>query len=80
MTVSNSDYNRDTEDYDLIRFRAGSDLLWPITLFRPALDTEVISLLVDIDDTNKPKQDKVSSRQCLNQFVHHVWMANQDKF
>ncbi len=80
MTISNFERDRDSKNYDLIHLRSSSDLLWPTTLFRPALDTEVISLLVDSDNTDKSKQDRVSCRQHLNQFVRQVWAANQDKF
>ena len=80
MTISDPHGHLDSEAYDLIHLRSGSDLLWPTTLFRPALDTEVISLLVDTNAPEKSKQDKVSGRQYLNQFVHQVWTANQDKF
>ena len=80
MTISNAESDLDSEQYSLIHLRSGSDLLWPTTLFRPALDTEGISLLVDVDDNNKLKQDKNSCRQHLNQFVRQVWAANQDKF
>ena len=54
MTVSNIKGDGVCDErYDLIRLRSSSDLLWPTTLFRSALDTEVISLLVDSDDSTQ---------------------------
>ena len=80
MTKSNFDRNGNLENSFLIHLRSGSDLLWPISLFRPALDTEVISLLTDLDDSDKSEQAARFDRQHLNQFVRQVWEANQDKF
>lgn len=58
--------------YDL---RMGSDLLWPISLFRPALDTEVIPLLTMLDTS-----DSQTAQAQLNWFVRQVWQANQSDF
>ena len=63
----------------LVNLHSGSDLLWPISLFRAALDLEVIGWLADLDDADKHIQ-QTSSRQCLNQFVQQVWEANKEKF
>ena len=68
------------ENSGLIHLHSGSDLLWPLVLFRHALDTEVISILANLNDTSKSKQTTASCRQHLNQFVKQVWAANQDKF
>ena len=63
----------------LINLCSGSDLLWPVSLFRAALDMEVIGWLANLDDGDKHIQ-QTSSRQCLNQFVQQVWEANKEKF
>lgn len=81
MIALNSQGEPTVNNSDLIHLHSGSDLLWPITLFRHALDTEVICLLANLnDDTNKLKPAQVSCRQYLNQFITQVWRANQDKF
>ncbi|MEM8828474.1 MAG: hypothetical protein AAGE96_03845 [Cyanobacteria bacterium P01_G01_bin.19] len=80
MTMCNFEDSRDSADLDLIHLQSSSDLLWPTSLFRPALDTEVISLLTDTDTDSKTNKGAVSSKQHLNQFVKRVWRANQDKF
>jgi hypothetical protein len=63
--------------YDL---RSSADLVWPLTLFRPALDTEVIPLLVQLL-TLEPQPDcDPAAKQQLNQFIHQVWQAHPDAF
>ncbi|WP_315791608.1 hypothetical protein [Fischerella sp. JS2] len=55
--------------------REASDLLWPINLFRPALDTEVIDLLSQVlAKEPKPELDS-PAKQLLHQFIHKVWQA-----
>lgn len=62
--------------YDL---RSTADLIWPLTLFRSALDTEVIPLMVDLLGSQPQiDRDPVACNQ-LNQFVHKVWQAWQGK-
>ncbi len=57
--------------YDL---RQGADLFWPIARFRPALDTEVIPLLVHLDAQGL---DGSAATQQLRDFLHQVWQAHQ---
>ena len=80
MTIKLVEGDRYTESFELIQLQFSSDLLWPINLFRPALDTEVISLLADLDNNHKQKPNKIPPRQYLNQFIRQVWAANKDKF
>ena len=68
------------EPTQLIDLQSGSDLLWPISLFRPALDTEVISLLPLLSDRHSPSVNKSPNRQYLNRFIQQVWRDNRDKF
>ncbi len=67
------------EPTQLIDLQSGSDLLWPITLFRPALDTEVVSLLPLLGDRYSPSVN-TSNKQYLNRFIQQVWQDNRDKF
>ncbi len=64
----------------IVDLQSGSDLLWPINLFRAALDTEVIGFLSQLKDRDRFSASKTSNRQCLNKFVRQVWQDNQDKF
>ncbi|TBR58844.1 hypothetical protein BLD44_003745 [Mastigocladus laminosus UU774] len=55
--------------------REASDLLWPLDLFRPALDTEIISILSQLlAKEPKPEIDS-PTKQLLHQFIHEVWRA-----
>jgi len=60
-----------------LRFEA--DLLWPITLFRPALDIEVIPLLAMLPSLPQSERDPTVARR-LNQFIHQVWQAYKGAF
>lgn len=60
--------------------RLGADLVWPISLFRPALDTEVIPLLVQLDDSGTPCESNPEAHRQLSCFVHQVWQAYQSAF
>ncbi len=58
--------------------RDASDLLWPINLFRPALDTEVITLLSQVLAKEPKTEPDSTAKQQLNQFIHLLWQAYQD--
>ena len=66
--------------YDL---RQGADLLWPLHLFRAALDTEVLPLLTYLNPsdtrTTHGKSDQVGQQQ-FRQFVQRVWQAHPEAF
>lgn len=57
--------------------RDASDLLWPANLFRPALDTEVISLLSQILAKELKTEPDSAAKQQLNQFIHQLWQVYQ---
>ena len=65
--------------YDL---RQGADLFWPAVLFRPALDTEVIPLLVKLDSPDEVQQQANNSdaHEQLSCFVRTVWQAYKSVF
>ncbi len=58
--------------------RDASDLLWPIHLFRPALDTEVIGLLSQLLPKEPKADTDTVAQQQLHQFIHQFWQAYQD--
>ena len=61
--------------------QSGADLLWPICLFRMALDTEVMPLLSQLHNHQPPNQAATTaSRYQLKQFVHQVWEAYPQAF
>ncbi|BAZ66592.1 hypothetical protein NIES4106_13440 [Fischerella sp. NIES-4106] len=57
--------------------RETSDLLWPLDLFRPALDTEVISILSQVLAKEPKPEIDFPSKQLLHQFIHEVWQAHK---
>ncbi len=72
MLVTNTDVPQLITD-----LRGASDLLWSIDMFRPALDTEVITLLSKVlAKEPKPGTDSAAKLQ-LNQFIHQVWQAHK---
>jgi hypothetical protein len=73
-------HSQATEMGILINLRSGSDLLWPDSLFRPALDIEIIYLLPQLKELNHHSETKTFQQKYLNQFIHLVWQAHQDKF
>jgi hypothetical protein len=64
-----------SEEYTLSDLRDGADLLWPLSLFRAAVDTEVISLLSQLQSLDSEKKDAVIASRQLKDFVDRVWAA-----
>jgi hypothetical protein len=75
-----SEHLESAEENKLIDLQSGSDLLWPDSLFRPALDTEIIYLLPQLQYVNHHSEKKISNQKYLNKFIHLFWQAHQDKF
>lgn len=83
LTTTSADANPSSllpEQLRLWNLRQGADLVWPITLFRPALDTEVIPLLTQLDDLDCQQEEETAARQQLSWFVRQVWQAHQSEF
>ncbi|MEK0179259.1 MAG: hypothetical protein EAZ78_27315 [Oscillatoriales cyanobacterium] len=74
--LSKQDFgDRLSPEYSLLDLRDGADLLWPLNLFRAALDTEVISLLTQLHSLDSEKKDGVIASRQLRDFVDRVWTA-----
>jgi hypothetical protein len=58
--------------------RDASDLLWPAKLFRPALDTEVISFLSQILVREPKAEPDSAAKNQLHQFIHQLWQADKE--
>lgn len=80
IAIANSESDNIFIDPELINLQSGSDLLWPISLFRASLDTEVIPFLTKLNDLDKQLDHKSVNHQRLHHFIHKVWQANKDKF
>ena len=66
--------------YDL---RHDSDLLLPLTLFRVALDVEVLPWLADLYTDDRDVADhekKASGHQLFREFIQRVWQAHPEVF
>ncbi len=61
----------------VIDLREVSDLLWPLDLFRPALDTEVIAFLGQIFPKELKFEPDFVAKQQFNLFIHQLWQAHQ---
>ncbi len=68
------------EQLTLYDLRLGADLVWPASLFRPALDTEVIPLLVQLDDPDAQFTNSPDAHKQLSYFVREVWQAYKSAF
>ena len=60
--------------------REGADLVWPICLFREAIDTEFIPLLTELEFLDSQEKDQQVSHQKLQHFIKNVWQAYPDVF
>lgn len=69
-----------SEQLSLYDLRQDADLLWPASLFRPALDTEVISLLVQLNDPDAKLSNNSEAHNQLSCFVRKVWQAYKNVF
>lgn len=69
-----------SEQAILSDLRQGADLLWPSLLFQSALDTEVVPLLAQLQDTKMQVENTQSVHQQLSHFMRQVWQAHQSNF
>jgi len=68
------------EAKELLDLRFTSDVAYPLALFRPALDTEVIPLIGQLEILEETKQPNAGSKQKLRQFLEQIWQDNQEYF
>lgn len=59
--------------------RDASDLLWPINLFRPALDTEVMTILSEVLVKEPKTEPDLAAKHKLHQFIHSAWQGYQEE-
>jgi hypothetical protein len=62
----------------LTDLRDASDLLWPVNLFQPALDTEVITILSQVLAKEPKTEPDSDAQQKLHQYIHLVWQEYQE--
>ncbi len=86
LAVGVSPGSGQVDDTDLPRcydLRSGADLLYPLVLFRTALDTEVIPLLTFLYSPEWESSIHPSNQnghQQLRQFIQKVWQAYPEVF
>lgn len=71
--------NQDYEAAQVIDLRSTSDILWPINLFQPALDTEVIELYSQFLVKEPQPQLSEKAKQQVYAFIQELWQANQNQ-
>ena len=64
------------DESQITDLRGASDLLWSISLFRPALDVEVITLISQVL-REEPKAELTANfcKQQLHEFINRVWQT-----
>ncbi|MEL4894189.1 hypothetical protein [Crocosphaera sp. Alani8] len=60
--------------------RSTSDLLYPINLFQPALDTELIPLLSQLSSPDYSLDNNSIAREKLYQFITKIWQTYREQF
>jgi hypothetical protein len=68
------------DDRNIFDLRESVDLVLPISLFRLALDTELIPLLSELDNLESTEEDLILTRKQLRQFVENIWQAYKPVF
>ena len=70
--------NQDRENEELISYdmRQSVDLVWSLSAFRPALDTEVIPLLQRLSLSDQGDSNPEEARQQLRQFINQIWQKS----
>ena len=64
---------------ELLDVRLTADLAYPLPLFRPAFDTEVIPLISHLGDLDSPEKNILNKKQ-LHAFLQQIWQENADVF
>ena len=66
--------NPGEDSQHIIDLREASDLIWHISLFRPALDTEVITLISQVfTQESKAQTTPNFPKEQLREFMNRVW-------
>ena len=66
------------DDRQVVDLRFTADLLWPLTLFQPALDTEVLPWLAQLNPSNVNPEANQQARKQLHYFIEQVWLAHRN--
>jgi hypothetical protein len=81
LVISNDREGQTSFELDCIDLQSTSDLFWPANLFRPALDTEAISFLAQLNDLRHHSIGITSKNyKYLHEFIQQFWQENQAQF
>lgn len=75
LAIAPEELLSDSDQPEVIDLRMSSDLLWPIDLFEPAVDTETISLLIQLKTIDFANFDEDRARACLHRFIQGFWQS-----
>jgi hypothetical protein len=64
----------------IIDLRQGSDLLLPVSLFRAALDTELIPAMAQLGELKHQSELAHHNRRTLQAFITRLCQSNPDAF
>ena len=78
--LGSSAMNQEMAQGRLQDLRESVDLLLPIQLFRPALDTEVIPLLTLLCEPKAELRNENTAHQCLQNFTKSLWRTHPEVF
>jgi hypothetical protein len=67
------------EPVSIVDMRSACDLLWADNLFRPALDTEVISFLSQVLVKELQSEPDSEAKRLLHAFIQELWDAQQER-
>lgn len=77
--LSHSSVREVDQAQELWDVRLTADLAYPLPLFRPAFDTEVMPLISHLEDLDSPEKN-VSNKKQLHAFLQQIWQENADVF
>ena len=77
---STPDSFTEVDELTLHDLRQAPDLLWPISLFQVALDSDVIALLSQLYSLQPQPETAPLARQLLNAFTQQIWRADPQAF
>lgn len=63
-----------------IDLRLEADLILPLDLFRLAIDTEILPLLVRLENSDRSSETQLTARQQLHHFIKRICQSHREIF
>jgi hypothetical protein len=64
----------------LVDLRLEADLILPLALFKFAIDTEIIPLLVRLENLDSSSETESTARQHLHHFIERICQSHRELF